>query len=80
MTGGKDLVTELRPKLDKWTVTFGDISKSEVLGPGKVVVAHNINLVDIMLVKTLGYNLLFVYTLGKMGFAVFSDIDIVVLL
>ncbi|KAM0916349.1 hypothetical protein ACQ4PT_010232 [Festuca glaucescens] len=80
MTGGKDLVTELKPNLDKVTVTFGDNSKSEVLGLGKVVVAHNITLVDVMLVKTLGYNLLPVYALGKMGFAVFIDIDIVVLL
>ena len=73
MTGGKDLVTELRPNVDLWTVTFGDNSKSEVLGLGKVVVAHNITLVDVMLVKTLGYNLLSVSSLGKMGFAVFID-------
>jgi hypothetical protein len=76
MTGGKDLVTNL----DMWTVTFGDNSKSEVLGLGKVVVAHNVTLVDVMLVKTLGYNLLSVHALGKMGFTVFIDIDIVVLL
>ncbi|KAK1615908.1 hypothetical protein QYE76_021425 [Lolium multiflorum] len=52
----------------------------DVLGFGKVVVAHNITLVDVMLVKTLGYNLLSVSALGKMGFAVFIDNDIVVLL
>jgi hypothetical protein len=33
-----------------------------------------------MLVETLGYNLLLVRVLGKMGFAVFIDNDIVVLL
>src|SRR3954463_1357023 len=37
-------------------------------------------LVDIMLVETLGYNLLLVCALGKMGFAIFIDNDIVVLL
>ena len=80
MTGGKDLVKELRPNIHQITVSFGDNSKSEVLGFGKVVVAHNITLVDVMLVKTLGYNLLSVSALGKMGFAVFIDNDIVVLL
>jgi hypothetical protein len=70
----------LRPNINDITVSFGDNSTSEVLGFGKVVVAHNITLVDVMLVKTLGYNLLSVSALGKMGFAVFIDNDIVVLL
>ncbi|KAK1669965.1 hypothetical protein QYE76_058124 [Lolium multiflorum] len=80
MTGGKNHVKELRPNINNITVSFGDNSTSEVLGFGKVVVAHNITLVDVMLVKTLGYNLLSVSALGKMGFAVFIDKDIVVLL
>ncbi|KAK1666697.1 hypothetical protein QYE76_054856 [Lolium multiflorum] len=80
MTGGKNLVKELRPNINNITVSFGDNSTSEVLGFGKVVVAHNITFVDVMLVKTLGYNLLSVSALGKMGFAVFIDNDIVVLL
>ncbi|KAK1698754.1 hypothetical protein QYE76_015451 [Lolium multiflorum] len=80
MTGGKNLVKELRPNINNITVSFGDNSTSEVLGFGKVVVAHNITLVDVMLFKTLGYNLLSVSALGKMGFAVFIDNDIVVLL
>ena len=46
MTGGKNLVKELRPNVHDITVSFGDNSKSEVLGFGKVVVAHNITLVD----------------------------------
>ena len=47
---------------------------------GKIAVAHDITLVDVMLVKTLGYNLLSVRALGKMGFAIFFNNDIVVLL
>ena len=43
-------------------------------------VAPDISLVDVMLVETLGYNLLLVCALGKMGFAVFIDNEIVVLL
>ena len=50
------------------------------MGFGKVVVAHDVTLIDVMLVKTLGYNLLSVHALGKMGFAVFINYDIVVLL
>ncbi|KAK1609042.1 hypothetical protein QYE76_032715 [Lolium multiflorum] len=80
MTGGKNLVKELRPNIHEITVSFGDNSTSEVLGFGKVVVAHNITLVDVMLVKTLGYNLLSISALGRMGFTVFIDNDIVVLL
>ncbi|KAK1679077.1 hypothetical protein QYE76_039925 [Lolium multiflorum] len=80
MTSDKNLVKELRPNINHITVSFGDNSTSEVSGFGKVVVAHNITLVDVMLVKTLGYNLLSVSALGKMGFAIFIDNDIVVLL
>ena len=80
MTGGKDLVKELRPNYNHTTVSFGNDAKSKVLGFGKVVVAHDVTLVDVMLVKTLGYNLLSVRALGKMGFAVFINNDIVVLL
>ena len=80
MTGSKEIMTELRPSLNQATVTFGDRSKSEVLGFGKVVVAKDISLVNVMLVKSLGFNLLSVRALNKMGFAVFLDIDVVVLL
>jgi hypothetical protein len=74
------IMTEMRPNVNNITVTYGDMSQSEVLGLGKVVVASDISLVDVMLVETLGYNLLLVRALGKMGFAVFIDNEIVVLL
>ena len=80
MTGGKKLVKELRPNYHNTTVYFGNDAISQVLGFGKVIVAHDVTLVDVILVKTLGYNLLSVCALGKMGFAVFIDNDIVVLL
>ena len=44
------------------------------------MVAHDISLVDVMLVETLGYTFLSVRALGKMGFVVFIDDDLVVLL
>src|SRR3954470_10074013 len=80
MTGSKEIITEMHPNHDNITVSYGDKSKSQVLGLGKVVVAHNISLVDVMLVETLGYNLLSVRALGKMGFAIFINDDLVVLL
>ena len=80
MTGGEDIVKELRPNIHNTTVSFGNNAKSEVVGFGKVVVAPDVTLVDVMLVNTLGYNLLSVRALGKMGFAVFIDNDIVILL
>ena len=79
MTGSKEILTELRPNTNQATVTYGDKSRSEVTGLGKVVVAPNITLVNVMLVETLGYNLLLVRALGKMGFSVFFEPDLVVL-
>ena len=67
----------MRPNINQITVSYGDKFQSQVLGLGKVVVAPDISLVDVMLVETLGYNLLSVHALGKMGFAVFIDDDIV---
>ena len=72
MTGSKHLVTELQPNDHQATITYGDKSKSKVTGFGKVVVTPNITLVNVMLVETLGYNLLSVRALGKMGFSVTS--------
>ena len=80
MTGSKHLVTGLQPNDHQATVTYGDKSKSKVTGFGKVVVTPNITLVNVMLVETLGYNLLSVRALGKMGFSVFFEPDLVVLL
>src|SRR4051812_27338735 len=80
MTGSSYIVKELRPNDDQISMTYADKSKSKVMGFGKVVVAHNITIVDVMLVETLGYNLPSVRALGKMGFVVFIDDDIVFLM
>jgi hypothetical protein len=80
MTGSKKIITKMSPNYTNITVSYGDKSKSKVMGLGMVVVAPDVSLVDVMLVETLGYNLLSVRALGKMGFAVFFDNDLVVLL
>ena len=80
MTGSKEIMTELRPNTNQSTVTYADKSKSKVSCLGKVVVAQDITLVNVMLVENLGYNLMSVRALNLMGFAVHFDVDIVVLM
>ena len=80
MTGSKRLMTDLRPNLNGQTVTYGDKSKSKVLGLGKVVVTPDVSLVNVLLVETLGYNLMSVAALADMGFGTYFDKGIVVLM
>ena len=68
MTGSKKLVTEMIPNHDEnLTVSFGNNSHSKVLGLGKVAIAKDVSLVNVMLVETLGYNLLSVRHLEKLA-------------
>ena len=78
MTGSKNIITEMKPNVDQITVSYGDKSKSQVLGLGKVVVVET--LMNVMLVETLGYNLMSVHALAEMGFGTYFDIGIVVLM
>jgi hypothetical protein len=81
MTGSKEMVKELRTgSSHAGYVTYGDSSRSTVLGLGKVVVSHNVTVEDIMLVESLSYNLISIAQLANMGFANFFDVGIVVLL
>jgi transposase InsO family protein len=81
MFGSKNLVKELRTSSSHaGYVTYGDSSRSKVLGLGKVVVSHNFTMEDAMLVESLSYNLLSIAQLADMGFATFFDVGIVVLL
>jgi len=80
MTGSKEIMTELNTSLNLSSVTYGDKSTSKVLGLGKVVVTPDIKLVDVMLVETLGYNLMSVRALSFMGFSVFFHRDSVVVM
>ena len=80
MTGSRSLMTEMRPNLNNQTVSYGDKTKSKVLGLGKVVVTPDVSLVNVLLVETLGYNLMSVHALSKMGFGTYFDNGIVVLM
>ena len=50
MTGSKEIMTELGPNINRASVSYGDKSKAGVKGLGKVVVAKDITLVNVMLV------------------------------
>jgi hypothetical protein len=81
MSGSKELVKELRTGPSSLGyVTYGDSSRSKVLGLGIVVISQNVIVEDVMLVETLSYNLLSVAQLADMGFATFFDVGIMVLL
>jgi hypothetical protein len=43
----------MRPNVDNVIVSYGDMSQSEVLGLGKVVVAPDISIVDVILLRLL---------------------------
>ena len=78
MTGSKDIVVDLEPSHS--TVSYGDNTRAKVLGLGKVVVTPDISLVNVLLVETLGYNLLSVHQIARMGLCTFFDEHMVVLL
>jgi hypothetical protein len=50
------------------------------LGFGKVVIAPDMSLVNVMLVETIVYNLLSVRQLATMGFSTYFDVDFVVVM
>jgi hypothetical protein len=59
MSRSKELVKELHTGLSTvGYVTYGDSSRSKVLGIGKVDILQNVTVEDVMLVETLSYNLL----------------------
>ena len=69
MTGEKDLFTSLETDdILKETIVFGDNSKGEVIGLGKIIHTHNNSINDVYWVEKLGYNLLSVSQLFLMGY------------
>jgi hypothetical protein len=80
MTGSKNIVEDLRPNTSNVTVSYGDKLSSKVLSFGKVVITPDVSLVNVMLVETIGYNLLSVRQLATMGYATYFDVDIVVVM
>ena len=55
MTGEKNLFTSIEyDNIPKETIVFGDNSKGEVIGLGKIALTHDNSITNIYLVETLG--------------------------
>src|SRR6187399_2326692 len=77
MTGDKDMFDGL-PRNDgpRKYVTFGYNSKGKVVGLGKVAIPNDSSIKNVMLVESLGYNLLSVCRLVDFGLNVlFPHVD-----
>jgi hypothetical protein len=69
MTGEKDLFTSLELRdTPKETIIFGDNSKGDVIGLGKIALSNDTSISNVYLVKSLGYNMLSVSQLYEMGY------------
>ena len=80
MTGRIDLVDEIEPPLPQHSrVKIGDNRELKVLGQGKVVVAREISIKIVLVVESLGYNLLSVYQLTKCGYGCYFDDESVII-
>src|SRR5664279_257919 len=80
MIGSIDMVEDIQPPLPHAThVKIGDNSELKVLGRGKVVISHDTSIKSVLLVESLGYNLLSVYQLSKCGFATYFDDENVII-
>ena len=69
MTRVKDMFLELAENNGpRKYVTFGDNSKGKVVGLSKVAISHDSSIQNVMLIESLGYNLLSVSRLADFGF------------
>jgi hypothetical protein len=71
MTGDKGWFSSLVPVVKKRYITFGDNGRGHVLSEGEIMVSDKITLRRVVLVQSLGYNLLSVSKLLDEGFEVF---------
>jgi hypothetical protein len=61
------------------TITFGDGNRGLVKGLGKIAISPNHSICNVFLVESLGYNLLSVSQLCKMGYnCLFTDVGVTV--
>src|SRR3954466_3606746 len=71
MTGDKELFTEDKlTKSSQKYITFGDNNKGKVIGLGKVAISKDKHIDRVMLVQSLGYNLMSISKLCDMGMLV----------
>ena len=75
MTGERSMFSSYTPKMDSnENILFGDNSKGDVIGLGKVAITLEHSITNVLHVDSLGYNLLSVSQLCEMGFnCLFTD-------
>nr|AAM08642.1 Putative copia-type pol polyprotein [Oryza sativa Japonica Group] len=60
-------------------IVFGDDGKGKVMGLGKIAISNDLSIANVLLVKSLNYNLLSVSQLCSMGYnCLFTDVDVTV--
>ena len=68
MTGDQELFTKDKPtESSQKYITFGDNNKGKVIGLGKVAISKDKHIDKVMLVQSLGYNLMSISKLCDMG-------------
>jgi hypothetical protein len=80
MTGEKKMFSSYEKNDDtQRAITFGDGNQGLVKGLGKIAISPDHSISNVFLVEPLGYNLLSVSHLCKMGYnCLFTDIDVMV--
>ena len=80
MTGNVKMFTSLEDEVGGHNkVTFGDNSKANVVGLGKVAIFHDLSISNVLLVESLSFNLLSVAQLCDLCFTcLFSNVDVVI--
>ena len=72
MTGDKELFTDTKlTESSQRYITFSDNNKGKVLGLGKVAISKDKHIDKVMLVQSLGFNLMLIPKLCDMGMLVF---------
>ncbi|WVZ58209.1 hypothetical protein U9M48_008497 [Paspalum notatum var. saurae] len=74
MTGERSMFNSLQLAHDSQEIVFGDSGKGEVLGLGNIPISNDQSISNVLLVDSLGYNLLSVSQLCEMGYnCLFTD-------
>jgi hypothetical protein len=78
MTGERSMFSSYTPKMDSnENIVFGDNSKGDVIGLGKVAITLEHSITNVLHVDSLSYNLLFISQLCEMGYnCLFMDKDV----
>ena len=81
MTGSKEVLHDLKQQLIRFSqVTIGDGSQLKVLGHGKVVISPDVSIEKVLLVESLGYNLISVLQLCQCNYEVVFKLHHVLIL